>query len=163
MSKRRVVVTGLGMVSPLGLNVPDTWRAILEGQSGVETVTAFDTTGYSTRFSGSVKNFDPSAVLSAKDARKMDLFIQYGMVAAHEAITGSGLQVTEANAHRIGVAIGSGIGGLPMIEKNHQILLESGPRRISPFFIPSAITQYKTIAISIPRTTGRVWIFIASR
>jgi 3-oxoacyl-[acyl-carrier-protein] synthase II len=149
LSKRRIVVTGLGMVSPLGLNVQETWQAILEGKSGVELVTAFDTTGYSTRFSGSVKNFDPTTVLTPKDVRKMDVFIQYGMVAGHEAIKDSGIDVNQINAHRIGVAIGSGIGGLPMIEKNHQILLESGPRKISPFFIPGAIINMLAGNLSI--------------
>lgn len=139
MTKRRVVVTGLGMVSPLGLNVESTWQNILAGRSGVRPVTAFDASTFSTRISASVQDFDVTRYLSSKDARKMDFFIQYGLVSAMEAIQDAGLETTEENADRIGVAIGSGIGGLPLIEKSHDALLASGPRRISPFFVPAAI------------------------
>jgi 3-oxoacyl-[acyl-carrier-protein] synthase II len=139
LSKQRVVVTGLGMVSPLGLNVEDTWTAILAGKSGVGPIEHFDASDISCRICSTVKNFDPLPYLSEKEARKKDIFIQYGMAAAIQAITDSGLQVTEQNADRVGLAVGSGIGGLPMIAKSTAILLESGPRKISPFFIPGAI------------------------
>ncbi|MDR3492939.1 MAG: beta-ketoacyl-ACP synthase II [Gammaproteobacteria bacterium] len=139
MSKRRVVVTGLGMVSPLGLNVDDTWKAILAGKSGVSLIDQFDTSDLSCRISAAVKNFDPLPYMSEKEARKKDYFIQYGLAAAIQAIADSGLQISEENADRVGAAIGSGIGGLPFIEKSHSILTASGPRRISPFFIPGAI------------------------
>jgi 3-oxoacyl-[acyl-carrier-protein] synthase II len=139
LSKQRVVVTGLGMVSPLGLNVEDTWAAILAGKSGVGPIEHFDASDISCRICSTVKNFDPLPYMSEKEARKKDIFIQYGMAAAIQAITDSGLQVTEQNADRVGLAVGSGIGGLPMIAKSTAILLESGPRKISPFFIPGAI------------------------
>jgi 3-oxoacyl-[acyl-carrier-protein] synthase II len=139
LSKQRVVVTGLGMVSPLGLNVEDTWAAILAGKSGIAPIEHFDASDISCRICSTVKNFDPLLYMSEKEARKKDIFIQYGMAAAIQAITDSGLQVTEQNADRVGLAVGSGIGGLPMIAKSTAILLESGPRKISPFFIPGAI------------------------
>ncbi len=139
LSKRRVVVTGLGIVSPLGLNVEDTWKAILMGKSGVGPIDHFDATDISCRICSHVKNFDPLLYMTEKEARKKDIFIQYGIAAAVQAITDSGLTVTEENSDRIGFAIGSGIGGLPFIEKSTTILNESGPRRISPFFIPGAI------------------------
>lgn len=139
MTKRRVVITGLGMLTPLGLTVKSTWAAILAGTSGVSTIDTFDVTNFSTQFCAYIKNFNPEPYISIKDARKMDMFVQYGLVAAIQAITDSGFTVTEENAYRIGVAIGSGIGGLPMIEKTDQTLVQSGPRRVSPFFVPSAI------------------------
>lgn len=139
MNKQRVVVTGLGMVTPLGVTVDETWKATLAGKSGVHYVEHFDPTDLSSRICATVRHFDPLPYMPEKDARKRDIFIQYGLVAAVQAFQDSGLAVTEENAHRIGVAIGSGIGGLPMIEKAHGTLLESGPRKISPFFIPSAI------------------------
>ena len=139
MSKRRVVVTGLGMVSSLGLNVKDTWNAILAGKSGVAPIDQFDASDINCRICSSVKNFDVLQYMSEKEARKKDLFIQYGIAAAVEAIQDSGLEVTEENADRVGLAVGSGIGGLPMIAKSTEILLDTGPRRISPFFIPAAI------------------------
>ncbi|MDH5593677.1 MAG: beta-ketoacyl-ACP synthase II [Gammaproteobacteria bacterium] len=139
MGKRRVVVTGLGMVSPVGLNVKDSWENILAGKGGVEIITSFDVDGFSTRFAASVKNFDVTEYMSAKEARKMDTFIHFGIAAATQAMNDSGLEVTEENAHRIGVAIGSGIGGLPGIEKGHESLTAGGPRKISPFFVPSNI------------------------
>lgn len=139
MSKQRVVVTGLGMISPLGLSVEETWQAILAGKSGIALINHFDASDIPCRISGSVKNFDSLQYMSEKDARKRDLFIQYGIAASVQAIKDSGIEVTDNNAHRIGVAIGSGIGGLPMIEKCHAILLEMGPRKISPFFIPGVI------------------------
>ncbi len=139
MSKQRVVVTGLGMITPLGLNVDDTWRGILAGKSGVGLIDHFDASDISCHICSRVRNFDPTVYMPEKEARKKDYFIQYGIAAAVEAIKDSGIEVTEENSHRIGLAVGSGIGGLPMIEKCHEVLLDSGPRRISPFFIPSAI------------------------
>lgn len=139
MSKKRVVVTGLGMVSPLGATVDDTWNAILAGKSSVALIDHFDASDLNCRICSRVKNFDPTPYMTEKDARKRDYFVQYGIAAGVQAIKDAGLEVTEKNADRIGLAIGSGIGGLPMIEKSHSILLESGPRKISPFFIPSAL------------------------
>ena len=139
MSRRRVVVTGLGMLTPVGNTVQETWENILAGKSGAANIEHFDASAFSTRFSASVKNFDVSEYMSAKEARKMDLFIQYGMAAAIQAVNDAGLEVTDENAPRIGCAIGSGIGGLPMIEKNCDLLEKSGPRRISPFFVPGSI------------------------
>lgn len=149
MEKRRVVVTGMGMVSPLGLDVKTSWENILAGKSGISTITEFDVGEFSTRFGGTVKDFDVNTVLSAKEARKMDPFIHYGLAAAKEAIEDAGLEVTDANAERIGVAIGSGIGGLPGIEKGHNAYLKGGPRRISPFFIPSSIINMISGNLSI--------------
>jgi 3-oxoacyl-[acyl-carrier-protein] synthase II len=139
MSRRRVVVTGLGMLTPVGNTVQDTWGNILAGKSGAANIEHFDASTFATRFSASVKGFDVSEYMSAKEARKMDLFIQYGMAAAIQSVSDAGLEVTEENAPRIGCAIGSGIGGLPMIEKNCDVLKNSGPRRISPFFVPGSI------------------------
>ncbi|HEB85992.1 MAG TPA: beta-ketoacyl-[acyl-carrier-protein] synthase II [Gammaproteobacteria bacterium] len=149
MEKRRVVVTGMGMVSPLGLDVKTSWENILAGKSGISTITEFDVGEFSTRFGGTVKDFDVNTVLSAKEARKMDPFIHYGLAAAKEAIENADLEVTDANAERIGVAIGSGIGGLPGIEKGHNAYLKGGPRRISPFFIPSSIINMISGNLSI--------------
>lgn len=149
MSKQRVVVTGLGMVTPLGLHVEDTWKNILAGKSGVTAIDQFDASDINCRIYSRVKNFDVLPYMSEKEARKKDLFIQYGLAAAVQAIQDSGLVVTEDNAARIGVAIGSGIGGLPLIEKSNAILLESGPRRISPFFIPGAIINMISGNLSI--------------
>ncbi|EKD55291.1 MAG: hypothetical protein ACD_60C00016G0001 [uncultured bacterium] len=139
MSKKRVVVTGMGMVTPLGLNVTDTWKGILAGKSSVRLIDHFDVSDMACRICSSVKNFDPLPFMSEKEARKKDIFVQFGIAAGVEAIRDANLIVTEENAHRVGLAVGSGIGGLPMIEKCHAVLLESGPRRISPFFIPSAL------------------------
>jgi 3-oxoacyl-[acyl-carrier-protein] synthase II len=139
VNKRRVVVTGLGMVTPLGLNVEDTWKAILLGKNSIHRIDHFDPSDINCHICSRVKDFDPLPYMLEKDARKRDLFIQYGIAAGIQAIKDSGLEVTEDNAHRIGLAIGSGIGGLPMIEKSHSILLDAGPRRISPFFIPAAL------------------------
>lgn len=139
MIGRRVVVTGLGMVSPVGHTVDETWNNILAGKSGAAPIEAFDVSAYSTRFSASVKAFDISAYLPAKDARKQDVFVQYGMVAGIQAMEDSGLEVTEENAPRIGCSIGSGIGGIGQIEKNTAIIRDFGPRKISPFFVPGSI------------------------
>jgi len=139
MPRRRVVVTGLGLVTPVGNTVEESWSNIKAGKSGIAAIEHFDVSGFNTRFGGSIKDFDVGQYLNPKEARKMDLFIQYGIAAAHQAITDSGIECTEDNAERIGVAIGSGIGGLPMIEHNHKALEKGGARRISPFFVPGSI------------------------
>jgi 3-oxoacyl-[acyl-carrier-protein] synthase II len=137
------------MVSPVGLNVKESWENILAGKSGIAPITHFDASEFSTRFGGSVKGFDVTTVMSSKDARKMDTFIHYGIAAAKEAIEDSGLEVTDDNADRIGVAIGSGIGGLPGIEKGYDAYLKGGPRKISPFFVPSNIINMISGNLSI--------------
>lgn len=142
-------MTGLGMVTPLGVNVKNSWDAILAGKSSVRLIDHFDPSDLSCRICSMVKDFDPIPYMTEKDARKRDIFVQYGIAAAVQAFKDSGLEVNESNAHRIGVAIGSGIGGLPMIEKTHSVLLESGPRKISPFFIPSAIINMIAGNVSI--------------
>jgi len=149
LAKRRVVITGLGMVSPVGLTVKESWESILAGKSGIAPITHFDTSAFTTHFGGSVKGFNVENYLSSKEAKKMDPFIHYGIAAAKEAIEDSGLSVTEENADRIGVAIGSGIGGLPGIERAHENLMSSGPRRISPFFVPSNIINMISGHVSI--------------
>ncbi len=136
---RRVVITGVGCVTPLGNNVEQTWQAILAGKSGIANLTRFDTEAFAVKFGGEIKGFDITDTISAKDARKMDPFIHYGLVAGTEALKDSGLEVTEENADMIGVSIGSGIGGIQAIEKQANILANSGPRRVSPFFVPSSI------------------------
>lgn len=141
MSKRRVVVTGLGMLSPVGNTVESTWTALLAGQSGISLIDHFDTAAYATKFAGLVKNFNSEDFISRKDARKMDAFIQYGIAAGMQAMQDAQLDITEANASRIGAAIGSGIGGLGLIEENHSSLVNGGPRKISPFFVPSTIVN----------------------
>lgn len=139
MSRRRVVVTGLGMVTPVGNTVADTWQNILAGKSGVGMIDKFDASAFTTRFSAAIKDLDVSEYMPIKDARKMDPFIQYGMVAGMQAMADSGLEVTDENAPRIGAAIGSGIGGVASIEDGAKTISERGPRRISPFFVPGAI------------------------
>jgi len=126
LSKRRVVVTGLGMVSPLGLTVPETWDGVLAGRSGVSTIDKIDCSQVSVNIAAMVKNFDPTQFMSIKDTRKTDTFIQYGLAAAIEAVGDANLTVTSENQYRIGVAVGSGIGGLPMIEHSHNLILEKG-------------------------------------
>jgi len=137
MSKRRVVVTGLGAVTPVGLSVKESWENIVAGKSGAAPLTQFDVSDFSVQFGASVKNFDVTTVMAKKDARKMDTFIHYGIAAAKEAIEDAGLEVTEDNAERIGVSIGSGIGGLPGIEAGYDSYLQGGPRKISPFLYPA--------------------------
>lgn len=139
MSRRRVVVTGLGVVSPVGIGVSQTWANILAGVSGITRITRFDASAFASQIAGEVKNFDVTQYLPPKDARRMDIFIHYGLVAGMEAVKDSGLEVTEENADRIGVNIGAGIGGLPLIEDTYQLWQQSGPRKISPFFIPGSI------------------------
>ncbi len=150
MSKRRVVITGLGAVTPVGLNVEETWNNILAGQSGVAPLTDFDDIErYPTRFGARVKNFDVTTVIPKKEARRMDTFIHYGLAAGKEAIEDAGLEVTDANAERIGVAIGAGIGGLPGIEAGYSAYLQGGPRKISPFFVPGNIINMVAGNLSI--------------
>ena len=149
MSKRRVVITGLGMVCPVGLTVEESWKNILEGQSGIATLTNLETEGQSVSFGGSVKDFEITNFISPKDAKKMDTFIHYGMAAGIQAIEDSGIEVTEENAERIGVAIGAGIGGLGTIERTADIFREKGAKRISPFFVPSSIINMISGNLSI--------------
>ena len=137
--RRRVVVTGLGAVSPVGNDVASSWEALLAGRSGIGPITRFDASGLGCRIAGEVKNFDLASYMSPKEARRMDTFIHYGIAASVQAIKDSGIEVTDANRERIGCVIGSGIGGLPMIEDNHSELLNRGPRRVSPFLIPGSI------------------------
>ncbi|HBY56061.1 MAG TPA: beta-ketoacyl-[acyl-carrier-protein] synthase II [Coxiellaceae bacterium] len=139
MTKRRVVVTGLGMVTPLGLVVADTWSALLAGKSGVRTISTFDVSQFPVKICSDIKNFDPALYFDPKEARKTEIFIQYGFAAATQALTDSGLVINEENAARVGVSIGAGIGGLLSIERNHEAFLAGGQRKISPTFIPYAI------------------------
>ena len=139
MSKRRVVVTGLGTVSPLGNDLASTWQGILDGRSGIGPVTHFDTEGFTTKIAGEVKDFDPTQWINSKDARKMDEFIHYGVAASIMALEDAGLEITDANAERIGAIIGSGIGGIVGIEETTGKYLDGGARKISPFYVPSTI------------------------
>lgn len=147
--KRRVVVTGLGCISPVGNTVADMWNAVTAGKSGIALITKFDASAFSTRFAGEVKDFELEKYIPGKESRHMDTFIHYGMAAGIQAIEDSGLVITEENADRIGVNIGSGIGGLPMIEKTHAELEKRGPRRVSPFFVPSSIINMTSGFLSI--------------
>lgn len=149
MGQRRVVITGLGCISPVGNNVADMWNAVTSGKSGIGPITRFDASTFSTTFAGEVKNFQLEDYIPGKESRHMDTFIHYGMAAGIQAFEDSGLTVTEENADRIGVNIGSGIGGLPMIEKTHAELEKRGPRRISPFFVPSSIINMISGFLSI--------------
>ena len=139
MKGNRVVVTGLGAVTPLGLDVKTSWEGICAGQSGAAAITQFDASAFTTRFSASVKDFSVDGYLETRDARRMDPFIQYGMVAGIQAFRDSGIEITEQNAHRVGCAIGSGIGGIGSIEETALLVEQKGPKRISPFFVPGAI------------------------
>lgn len=149
MSRRRVVVTGLGLISPVGNSVADGWANLVAGKSGIATVTKFDHTNLAVHFAGEVKGFNVEDYVSAKEARQMDTFIHYGIAAGVQALKDSGLEVTEANAERVGVMVGSGIGGLPMIEDTHATYAERGPRRISPFFVPGSIINMISGHLSI--------------
>jgi 3-oxoacyl-[acyl-carrier-protein] synthase II len=149
LSKRRVVVTGLGIISPVGNTIQEAWDAIVAGRSGITRITRFDPAPFASHIAGEVKNFDVDQYLNPKEARRMDLFIQYGMAAGIQAIKDSGIEVTESNAERIGINIGSGIGGLPLIEETHDVLRQSGPRKISPFFIPGSIINMISGNLSI--------------
>jgi 3-oxoacyl-[acyl-carrier-protein] synthase II len=147
--KRRVVVTGVGLISPLGVGTRATWDALLAGQSGIGPITHFDATDYDCRIAGEVKGFDPALFLDKKDIKKTDAFIQFGVAAAHFAIEDAGLVIDEKNETRVGVIIGSGIGGLPLIESMHDVLRDRGPGRISPFFIPGLIVNMAAGLVSI--------------
>ena len=149
MTKRRVVITGLGIVSPVGTGVAQAWDSIVNGRSGITRITRFDASLFASTIAGEVAGFDVTQHLPAKDARRMDAFIHYGLVAGMEAIKDAGFEVTEQNAERIGVSIGSGIGGLPMIEDTHNDYLAGGPRKISPFFIPGTIINMISGNLSI--------------
>ena len=148
-NRRRVVITGLGCVAPVGNTVSTAWDALIAGQSGIATITKFDATPFSTHFAGEVKGFNVEEYMPGKEARHMDTFIHYGMAAGIQAMQDSGLEVTETNAERIGVIVGSGIGGLPMIEETHAELTNRGPRRISPFFVPASIINMISGHLSI--------------
>ncbi len=147
--RRRVVITGLGLVTPLGIGVPKTWSAILSGQSGVGPITRFDASDYPVRIAGEVKDFNPADYIEKKDIKKMDTFIQYALAASQEAVDDAGLKVTPENRDRVGVYIGAGIGGLPAIEQYHKVLLEKGPRRVTPFFIPMVIINLASGQVAI--------------
>ncbi|MDF7666608.1 beta-ketoacyl-ACP synthase II [Orbaceae bacterium ESL0727] len=150
MSKRRVVITGMGMISPVGNTVESTWQALLASQSGVELIEHFDTAPFATRFAAMVKDFNGEDYnISRKDARKMDYFIQYGIAAGIQAMQDADFKITDENATRVGCAIGSGIGGLGLIEENHSALIHGGPRKISPFFVPSTIVNMISGHLSI--------------
>lgn len=149
MTKRRVVVTGMGMLTPLGNDVDSTWSNIIAGKSGISEITLFDASEYNTKIGGEVKDFNVEDYIPKKEAKKMDRFIQLGIAAGIQALRDSKLSITDENAGRVGVSIGSGIGGLPLIEENHKKLLNSGPRKVSPFFVPSTITNMISGFLSI--------------
>jgi 3-oxoacyl-[acyl-carrier-protein] synthase II len=173
---RRVVVTGMGMLTCLGNTVDSTWAGITAGKSGISLIDNFDTANFSTRFAGLVRDFDVEAYMPAKEARRLDEFIQYGLAAGIQAFSDAGLQVTEENADRIGVAVGSGIGGLSSIERNKELMMADGPRKISPFFVPGSIINMTAgmlairlglkgpnIALATACTTGTHCIGLAGR
>lgn len=149
MSKRRVVITGLGIISPVGNTVAEAWENILAGRGGIRPIETFDVSAFPVRFGGTVVGFDAGQYIASKDIKKMDPFIHYGIAAGCQAIADAGLEVTETNAERIGVAIGSGIGGLYTIERQHAQLLEGGPRKVSPFFVPASIINMISGNLSI--------------
>ncbi len=149
MSRRRVVITGLGIVCPLGNTVPEAWSSLIAGRSGIGTITRFDASPYASQIAGEVKDFVIDPYLSPKEARRMDTFIHYGIAAGIQALKDSGLDVTPNNAERIGVNIGSGIGGIVMIQETHNALLQGGPRKISPFFVPGSIINMTSGYLSI--------------
>jgi len=176
LNNRRVVITGMGMLSPLGASLDTSWEGLIAGKSGITPITSFDTEGYPVRFGGAVPEFDMDAYLSPKEARRMDGFIQFGMVAGIQAMKDSGLEVTDENRHRIGVAVGSGIGGIVTIETCYDIVLNRGPKKVTPFFVPSCIInmvagqlsimfglQGPNIAITTACTTGTHNIGFAAR
>jgi len=146
---RRVVVTGVGLISPLGVGTEATWEALIAGKSGVGPITRFDASSFPVRIAGEVKGFDPQQWMDAKEARKFDLFVQYALAASLMAVENAGLAITPEIAERVAVVLGSGIGGLPLIEENHRTLQEKGPRRVSPFFIPGAIINMCSGLVSI--------------
>ena len=149
MTNRRVVVTGLGLITPLGIGVDSSWKNILNGISGITNITKFNASDFKSQVAGEVKNFDPDAYLNSKDSRRMDTFIQFGLVAGIEAIKDSGIEVTEENSERIGVSIGSGIGGINQIETTSDAFDQGGPRKVSPFFVPGTIINMISGNLSI--------------
>ena len=146
---RRVVVTGVGLVSPLGVGTENTWAGVTAGRSGVSTITRIDTSDFPVHIGAEVKGFESEKWIDPKEVRRFDLFIHFAIAATQMALESSGLEITEKNATRIGVVIGSGIGGFPMIERQHEILLDRGPKRVSPFFIPGAIINMCSGLVSI--------------
>lgn len=176
MKNRRVVITGMGMLSPLGASLESSWQGLTAGKSGISPIESFDTEGFPVRFGGAVPDFDMSEYLSPKEARRMDGFIQFGLVSGMQAMADSGLEVTDENRHRIGVAVGSGIGGIVTIETCHDIVVNRGPGKVTPFFVPSCIInmvaghlsimygmQGPNIAITTACTTGTHNIGFAAR
>jgi 3-oxoacyl-[acyl-carrier-protein] synthase II len=176
LNRRRVVVTGLGMITPLGASLDESWAGLIDGQSGISSITSFETEGFPVRFGGEIPEFDVGQYIPPKEARRMDGFIQLGLVAGIQAMEDSGVEVTEENGSRIGVAIGSGIGGIATIEACHDVVLNRGPTRVSPFFVPSSIINMiaghvsikyglkgPNIAISTACTTGTHNIGFAAR
>ncbi len=149
MSRRRVVITGLGIVCPVGNDVPSAWANLVAGRSGIVPITRFDATAFTTQIAGEVRGFDVTSYLPAKEARHFDTFIHYGIAAGVQALRDAGIEVNEANADRIGTVVGSGIGGLPLIEENHADYTKRGPRRISPFFVPGSIINMVSGQLSI--------------
>ena len=149
MSKRRVVVTGLGLITPVGIGVKESWTNIINGQSGIGKITKFDCSTFPSQVAGEVKNFDPLAYIPPKDARRMDTFIQFGIAAGIEAFKDSGIEVTDNNSERIGVSVGSGIGGINLIESTNDVYDEGGVRKVSPFFIPGTIINMISGNLSI--------------
>ena len=148
-AQRRIVITGLGMVTPLGKGVAKTWEGVCQGQSGVGHITRFDASNYPVRIAGEVKDFNPGDYIPKKEIKKMDTFIQYAVAASQEAMDDANLKITHENADRIGVYVGSGIGGLQAIEQYHKVLLERGPERVTPFFIPMVIINLASGQIAI--------------
>ena len=149
MNERRVVITGMGIVSPVGNRLAEAWQNVCEGNSGIGIVEDFDVSSYATRIAGTVKDFDPTDYLEAREVRRTDPFIHYGVAASIDAVRHSGLEITEENGHRIGVAMGSGIGGIRFIEENHHKLLQGGARKVSPFYIPGSIINMTSGYVSI--------------
>lgn len=147
--RRRVVVTGMGLVIPVGIGVETAWKNVCEGKSGIGLLTRFDTNGFETKIAGEIKNFNPELYIDKKEIKKMDLFIQYSLAATKEALEDAQLTITAENSERTGVVVGTGLGGLPSIERYHKILLEKGPGRISPFFIPMLIANLASGQIAI--------------
>jgi len=155
VSNRRVVVTGIGLVSSLGIGTSENWTALLAGRSGVETITKFDASQFATKIAGEVRGFDPLQFIEKKDVKKMDVFIQYAIAASQFAFDDAQLKVEPHNATRVGVFIASGIGGFTTIEREHKALLDGGPRKISPFFIPSAIINLAAGQVSTTQWSRR--------
>lgn len=146
---RRVVITGMGVVTPVGADLPSSWESVINGRSGIDRVTRFDTTDYPSQIAGEVKSFDVNRYVDKKEQKKMDTFIHYALAASQMAVDDAGIEIHESNAERVGVIVSAGIGGLPAIEKYHKILLERGPKRVTPFFIPMVIINLASGQIAI--------------